>query len=71
MQTQNFINAQNVHLLNVLQLLIQKKKIKLNVKFVTAHYFYLDMFHLLIAQVMTFWWLLCLLEQQLWIQLYF
>jgi hypothetical protein len=68
----NCINAINVNLLNALELSDPIRKIIPNVKIkiAMAIMIYKDTFLLLIAQVMIFLWLLCLMEQLSWMLLF-
>ena len=67
----NFINVLFVRLLNAFNLMVQRKKIMQNVNTALLNCFFSDMYHLQIAQVMMFSWLLCQLELQLWTQLFY
>ena len=67
----NFINVPFVRLQNAFNHMVQRKKIMQNVNTAILNCFFLDMYHLQIAQAMMFSWQLCQLELLSWTQLFY
>ena len=67
----NFINVLFVRLQNAFNHMVQRKKIMQNVNTAILNCFFLDMYHLQIAQAMMFSWQLCQLELLSWTQLFY
>ncbi len=67
----SFLNVLFVRLQNAFNHMVQRKKIMQNVNTAILNCFFLDMYHLLIVQVMMFSWQLCQLELLSWIQLFY
>ena len=67
----SFLNVLFVRLQNAFNHMVQRKKIMQNVNTAILNCFFLDMYHLLIVQVMMFSWQLCQLELLSWTQLFY
>ena len=67
----NFINVLFVRLQNAFNHMVQRKKITQNVNTAILNCFFLDMYHLQIAQAMMFSWQLCQMELLSWTQLFY